>query len=105
MNYVVATERLGWPSTPRGLARILPGEAQTHLRYEDEPARPTATCHLQPAQTEPALCGYLWEILVPVPGAPAWTDLHPDLRGDMCEEDAGYGREDPRGRSYRYTYD
>ena len=105
MRYLVATERLGWPPPRRGLTRFLPWEVQTRHQYDCQPERPTATCHLQTASDSPALCGHPWECLIEIPGAPAWTDLHSDLRCDSCEEDAGWQREDSIGRTYRFTYD
>ncbi len=60
------------------------GEFQGRMQYEVEPQMPTATSHLQPSEEEPALGNYAWEGLVRIPGDPAWTDLHPDLRCDVC---------------------
>lgn len=75
------------------------------LQYEIQPERPTAECHLQPADDEPALCGHVWEGLVAVPGSPDWLDLHPDLRCADCNRLAGYPFEDPHARSYRFALD
>jgi hypothetical protein len=105
VQYIVSTERLGWPPPRRGLARLLPWEHQSRRVYEDQPTRPTATCHLQVHAESPALCDYVWELLVPIPGDPPWESLHPDLRCTICEEEAGLAPEDPAGRSYRFTYD
>lgn len=47
-EYIVATERLGWPHRRRwSLFNLI--DVQRQLVYEDEPSRPTATCHLQTA--------------------------------------------------------
>lgn len=86
-DLVVATERLGWPPT---LTRRL----AARLRREDPPPtadadRATATCHLQPAEDAPALCGMPWETVLTIPGSPRWTDVHPELRCRECDEAAG----------------
>jgi hypothetical protein len=86
---IVSTERLGWPK--------IFGARQ----HADEPS---ATCHLQPESYREALCGYPWESLVAVPGDPAWSDLHPDLRCDDCASAAGLADEDPTGKVYRYSW-
>jgi hypothetical protein len=74
-GHVVATERLGWPRRRRwSLFNLV--EVQRKLVYDDEPDRPTATCHLQTADDSAALCGFPWEMLVEIPGAPhgmLWT--------------------------------
>jgi hypothetical protein len=88
----------------RGLARFLPWEVQSRLVYEDQPTRPTATCHLQTDAEADALCGYFYESLVALPGGPPWERRHPDLRCCICEEEAGLAPEDPIGRSYRFMY-
>lgn len=102
----VATERLGWPDRRgwRALGHVLV-EVQRRRVYDIDPDVPTATCHLQESDEVPALCGYEWEGLVPVPGDPAWTDLHPDLRCDECSAMAGVDEEDPPGRTYRFRGD
>jgi hypothetical protein len=104
VSLVVSTERLGWPPPPHGWRAItgLFYEYQDRLQYEIDPDLPTATCHLQRSVETAALCGYPWECLIAVPGSPAWTDLHPDLRCDVCEDEAGIRREEPAGRSYRF---
>jgi len=51
------------------------GIAQKRGRYPNSPNAPTATCHLQPADNENALCGYQWEGLIAAPGQPEWSDL------------------------------
>lgn len=102
MKYLVSTERLGWP--PKRLRRAWwPIETQKQRRYDDEPDRPTATCHLQEESEQPALCGYPWELLVTVPSQPSWTQLHPDLRCDECASASG-GVTDPGG-PYVYDYE
>lgn len=73
------------------------------LQYEVQPERPTAECHLQPAEDEPALCGHVWEGLVPIPGSPSWLDLHPDLRCADCSRLAGYPLDDAVSRTYRFA--
>lgn len=103
VEMLVVTERLGWPPR-RWWSRWLLVEWQGRLVYEDEPDRPTAMCHLQPAEREAALCGFPWEALVLVPGEPGWTDLHPELRCPDCGRASGVSDEDPSGRSYRHTF-
>jgi hypothetical protein len=100
----VSTERLGWPPRPRGLRRWLPGETQTKMVDDDRPDEPSATCHLQRDERENALCGYQWEGLTAVPGLPAWTDLHPEMRCSQCCRAAGVPKEDPAGRRYRLDW-
>jgi hypothetical protein len=81
---VVATERLGWPGKESGwLERS--GIFQKRDRYPSSPDEPTATCHLQPADDQNALCGYPWETLVTVPGQPEWADLDEWLRCNRCD--------------------
>ncbi len=99
---IVSTERLGWPGRESGLLERL-GISQKRLVYPHDAATPTATCHLQRSPDENALCGYPWECLGVIPGEPGWTDLHPDLRCDECEDQAGVAREDPTDRTYRFT--
>ncbi len=103
MEYVVATERLGWPET-RWWNSVVLSLVQSRLRYEIEPDRPTATCHLQVAVDHPAVCGFEWECLIEVPRRPAWTDLHPDLRCDQCSAAAGFTEEPPMG-PYLFDYE
>lgn len=95
MTWFVSTERLGWPTERwwRHLTAWVPGEFQGRLQYEVERERPTAECHLQAQDEEPAACGYPWEGLVRVPGDPAWRELHPDLRCEDCETAAGIENE------------
>ena len=88
-----------------GLGASCPGKRRPRQQYDCEPERPTATCHLQTTSDSPALCGFPWEALIDIPSAPEWTELHPDLRCDACEEEAGWQREDPAGHNYRFTYD
>jgi hypothetical protein len=99
-GHVVATERLGWPrrrrSSPFGL-----GELQRQLVYDDEPDRPTATCHLQATDDTAVLCGFPWEMLIEIPGPVGWEDLHPDLRCDRCSERGGFPPADPAA-TYRF---
>lgn len=94
-EHFVSTERLGFP---HGIVARMLGVSR---RVDDE--RPTATCHLQLTEEENALCGYEWEGLTRVPGAPCWTDLHPDLRCDACSAVLGIQDEDPNGRSYLFS--
>lgn len=85
VQYIVSTERLGWPPKRRGVARLVPWETQTGMRYPVDPDVPTATCHLQQSEQRVALCGYEWEGLVAVPGEPTWDDIAPELRCDVCQ--------------------
>jgi hypothetical protein len=105
-NYVVATERRGWPKRREWAAPfvLLLGEWQGKLRYEDSPDEPTATCHLQTSPEEAALCDHPWEALGVIPGQPSWADLHPEMRCEDCAAAAGVETEDPTGRVYRYRW-
>ena len=98
----VATERLGWPRATTGWRRLIPWQTQHRLTYADGSEQPTATCHLQRTSDEPARCGFASEGLVRVPSDPAWTDLHPGLRCDVCGHAVGIADEDPAGRVYRH---
>jgi hypothetical protein len=80
---IVSTERLGHPGNDASWLERR-GIVQKQLVYPDDAASPTATCHLQPSTNEPALCGYPWEALVPVPGAPAFDSLPEGLRCVEC---------------------
>lgn len=104
MTLIVATERLGLPDPPTGWRRLIPWETQHRLVYADDPGQPTATCHLQRAAQEPALCGHPWELLVVIPGGPAWTDLHPEMRCARCSKAADMPKEDSANRGYRFTW-
>jgi hypothetical protein len=79
--YVVGTERLGWPSEESRWA-----ERTGFQQYFREPEVPTATCHLQLAADQAALCGFPWEALVEVPGKVQFPDIDPDLRCSDCEQ-------------------
>src|SRR5688572_3751459 len=68
VSYIASTERLGWPDRRWWTAILFFVEVQAKLQYDNEPDRPTATRHLQPAEDVAAICGYPWELLVPVPG-------------------------------------
>lgn len=81
---ITATERLGWPKRRRRDWLIWPAEYQDRLIYEDEADTPTATCHLQVGEDQPALCGYPCVGLVPVPGNPPFGSLDDWLRCDEC---------------------
>jgi hypothetical protein len=72
VDFIVATERLGYPDPEHRsrLARRLFGELQTRLMYDFSAEEPTATCHLQRHDHENALCGYQWEMLVRIPSGP-----------------------------------
>jgi hypothetical protein len=102
MRWLVATERLGWPR--HRWWQIWPWEVQTRRQYEIEPERPTATCHLQTSDREPALCGYEWEGLIAIPTQPDWYDLHPDMRCDECSASAGLPTEATAG-PYKFDYE
>jgi len=87
MALLVATERLGWPGEESGrLERA--GFVQRRLTYPSNPEEPTATCHLQRAEDEDALCGYQWEGLVRVPGATTLEDVPEWSRCQRCAEAA-----------------
>jgi hypothetical protein len=80
---IVSTERLGRPGKEFGWFERR-GYVQKQLTYQNEPDEPTATCHLQPADDEPALCGYQWEGLVRVPGAISFDDVPEAMRCSRC---------------------
>src|SRR5438477_9611173 len=103
-GFVVSTERLGWPPPRHGWRRWVPWETQTQMVYDDRPDEPSATCHLQRDEQSKALCGYPWEQLVAIPGAPSWTDLHPEMRCRKCTDAAEFTKEDPMGRAYRHQW-
>lgn len=96
----MATERLGWPRWRRWSPSNLV-EVQRRLVYDDEPSRPTATCHLQTADDTSALCGFPWEMLIEIPGPVGWQELHPDLRCDRCSQRGGFPVGDPTA-TYRF---
>lgn len=83
MIYIVGAERLGLPSKPRWGERS--GIVQTRLQYDLDPNVPTATCHLQSAEDQAALCGFPWEGLTAVPGFPTWQDIDPIWRCGQCD--------------------
>jgi len=89
----VSTERLG---SPHGFAVRMLGLS----RLTDD--HPTATCHLQVMQEENAFGGTNGKGLARVPGAPTWTDLHPELRCDKCSAVVGVQDEDRKGQ-YRFS--
>lgn len=91
----VSTERLG---PPRGIAAGVLGVSRRAAGDA-----PTATCHLQVREEENAICGYEWEGLTRVPGAPRWADLHPELRCDACSAVLGIQDQDPKGGSYPFS--
>ena len=72
------------------------------IAVPNRPDQPTATCHLIHLEDRPALCGYEWEGLVPVPGHPDWGEFHPDLRCGECEVAAGLEREEVDDQTYRF---
>jgi len=84
VDLIVGAERLGYPPPRTDWRRWLPWETQTQLVYDDRPTEPTATCHLQVAEDQPALCGYQWEGLVTVPNSPAWADIDESWRCRVC---------------------
>lgn len=102
-EYVVATERLGWPRRRRWSLFGFLVDVQRQLVYDDEPDRPTATCHLQTTDDRAALCGFPWEMLIEIPGPVGWQELHPDLRCDQCSERAALPLGDP-AETYRFDY-
>lgn len=85
VGLIVATERLGYPPQRRGWRKFLPWEYQGQMRYPDRTDEPTAACHLQRDDDQPALCGFPWEALIEVPGQPRWEDLDTWLRCDRCD--------------------
>jgi hypothetical protein len=84
---IVGTERLGYPAPQQGWRRFLRWETQAELVFDDRPEEVTATCHLQPDERSPALCGHPWERLVTVPGDRAWADLA-DWQCERCAKKA-----------------
>jgi hypothetical protein len=85
---IVSTERLGRPGEESGwLERH--DIAQRRLTYPNAADVPTATCHLQPAEDVPAICGYQWEGLVRVPGATSLDDVAAELRCPRCVARSG----------------
>ena len=103
MTLIVATEQLGWPGDESSWLERK-GLLQKRARYPNRPDEPAATCHLQPSEQEPALCGHPWEVLSRVPGDPGWTELHPEMRCDRCSKIADIPEEDPVGHTYRFTW-
>lgn len=83
MTLIVSTERLGLPADDASWSERK-GFVQKSLEYPIDPERPTATCHLQEAAETEALCGYPWEMLVPVPGAASFAEVPDDLRCPQC---------------------
>jgi hypothetical protein len=83
MALIVSTERLGLPGTDASWSERK-GFVQRSLSYPGDPGRPTATCHLQEAPEANALCGYQWEMLLPVPGAASLADVPEVLRCPKC---------------------
>jgi len=83
MAVLVSTERLGWPGNESGFMERW-GVLQKRASYPQRPDEPTATCHLQPSDTQDALCGYEWEGLVRVPGAVTMADVPEWTRCDEC---------------------
>jgi hypothetical protein len=83
---ILSTERLGLPGAESPwLERA--GFVQRRLVYPNQPDEPTELCHLQPADSEPALCGFPWEALVAVPGDRTFGDIDPSLRCERCERE------------------
>jgi hypothetical protein len=88
MILIVSTERLGLPGDDASWPERK-GFVQKSLTYPIDPERPTATCHLQEAAEANALCGYQWEMLVPVPGAGSLADVPDALRWPKCAATVG----------------
>lgn len=88
MALIVSTERLGLPGDDATWSERK-GVVQKSLSYPIEPEEPTATCHLQEAAEANALCGYQWEMLVPVPGAASFADVPDALRCPKCRTAVG----------------
>jgi hypothetical protein len=82
---IVSTERLGLPGEESTMLERR-GIVQRRLTYPYDSDTPTATCHLQPADDERALCGYQWEGLVRVPGAKSFDDIAEELRCPRCAQ-------------------
>ena len=66
MALIVSTERLGIPGDDASWSERK-GYVQGSPSYPNQAETPTATCHLQEALEVNALCGYQWEMLLPVP--------------------------------------
>jgi hypothetical protein len=94
----VSTERLG---RRRGIVALVLDHGPVAFKSADQP---TATCHLQLADDENALCGYEWEGLRRIPGDPGWKEFHPALRCDECSTVVDVADEDPEGRHYRHSW-
>jgi rubredoxin len=85
MSFIVATERLGVPGAESGVLERK-GYIQKSLKYPAHSDQPSATCHLQSAEHQNALCGYQWEGLIAVPGAKSFDDVSEELRCPKCEK-------------------
>jgi hypothetical protein len=88
MTLIVSTERLGLPGDDSSRSERK-GLVQKSPTYPIDPERPTATCHLQEAAEADALCGYPWEMLVPLPAAGSFADVPDGLRCPKCTAAAG----------------
>lgn len=99
---LVATERLGWPGRESGRLERW-GLVQRKLQYPTQPNDPTATCHLMVDESTPALCGYEWEGLVAVPGAPGREEFDPELRCEVCEAALGVDRASTDAGPYKFS--
>jgi len=88
MALIVSTERLGIPGDEASWSERK-GYFQGSPSYPNQPETPTGTCHLQEAPEVNALCGYQWEMLLPVPRVASFSDVPDDLRCTRCQSQAG----------------
>lgn len=84
MDYVVSTERLGWPGDESSRFERS-GLVQCRLVYPTQSDLPTASCHVQQGVKQKALCGHPSETLIEVPGHPTFDQVDPELRCGKCD--------------------
>ena len=79
MGSIVSTERLGMPGSESGRWKRN-RFVQNRLVYPTASNVPTGTCHVQPEDESPALCGFQWESLVAVPDVLTFDQIELALR-------------------------